>query len=135
MKHGCNDLPAQKENGILSAKRILDLGSWPDVFAHRSLWVMGANVLDHKLQSGPSAEGVAVDSECDVPRRVGQDEFAAAKINGILLMISLPEHEAQVVVFHAYGRAAQPDISGYEDRLRIAVAEGLQQIVLAHELE
>jgi hypothetical protein len=66
------------------------------------------HILDDELQGRPPAEGVAVDRERDVPRRIRQRMLAAAEKHRVLLVISLPQHETQVVVLHVQRRPAQP---------------------------
>ena len=65
----------------------------------------------------------------------GSGIFAAAEEHGVLFVIALAQHEAQMVVLHVLRRTAQADPAGDENRLRVAVAEGLQQIIAGEEFQ
>ncbi len=47
----------------------------------------------------------------------------------------LTQREAQVLVFHMDRRTAALDTSGHENRLRVAAAEGLQQLVFIQKFQ
>ena len=61
--------------------------------------------------------------------------LAASEEDGVLLMVALAKHEAQVLVLHVEGRAAQANPARDEHRLRVAVSERLEQLVARQEIQ
>ncbi len=61
--------------------------------------------------------------------------LAATEENRVLLVVSLAQQQPQVFVFHVEGCAAQTHPAGDKDRLRVAVAKGVEQLVAGEKIK
>lgn len=91
--------------------------------------------MDDHLEGSAAAEVIAIDGEGDVPGWVREEDFTAAEEDGVLFAVALAELEAEVLVLHVDGRAAEVDVARHEDRLGVGVAEGLKEFVVGEEFE
>ena len=74
---------------------------------------------------------VGADPERDVPRRFRQRVLRPAKVNRALVLPVLAQAQKQMFLLQDLRSHSRFDLSAQKERLRVAVAERLQQLVPA----